>query len=65
MIRKIIFPQEIIGLRKEFCLGELLDGIEITKISFDDDVWVVFGNIELDKKIACVMPMPGTIFYYD
>ena len=65
MIKKIIFPQEIIGLRKEFCIGELLNGIEITQISFGGDTWVTFGNIESKKKIACVLPMPGTIFYYD
>lgn len=65
MIKKIVFPKVIAGDRKEFCLGEYLNGVEITKISFGGDTWVTFGNIESKKKIACVLPMPGTIFYYD
>jgi len=52
MIKRIIFPQEITGLRKEFCIGELLNGVEITQISFEGETWVIFGNKESKKKIA-------------
>lgn len=65
MITKIVFPKVIAGDRKEFCLGDYLNGVEITEILFDSDAWVIFANIENERKIACVMPMPGTIFYYD
>ena len=64
MIKRIVFPQEIVGLRKEFCVGDLLNGKEISRIAFDDDNWIAFID-SVNMKIAYIIPMPGTIFYYD
>lgn len=64
MIKIVVFPKEITGLRKEFCIGEPLNGKEISRIVFDEDAWVSFLDAS-NNKIACIVTMPGTIFYYD